>query len=91
MPSSVLQLLGAERALFKHLCGHASSPKHGIIYRHPAVYGAPRQLRGRTARALAGKLAIAARIDYFRGEESPELRLALKRRLEEIAGRPPKT
>jgi nucleolar protein 56 len=90
MPSSALQLLGAEKALFKHLCGHASSPKHGMIYRHPAVYGAPRRLKGRMARALAGKLAIAARIDYFRGEESSELKLALKRRLDEIGGRPPK-
>jgi nucleolar protein 56 len=42
------------------------------------------------ARALAGKLAIAARVDYFRGEESPELKLTLKRRLDEIRGRPPK-
>jgi len=90
MPSSALQLLGAEKALFKHLCGHASSPKHGLIYRHPAIYGAPRRLKGRMARALAGKLAIAARVDYFRGEESPELKLTLKRRLDEIRGRPPK-
>lgn len=90
MPSSALQLLGAEKALFKHLCGHASSPKHGMIYRHPAVYGAPRRLKGRMARALAGKLAIAARVDYFRGEKSPEIKLALERRLEEIRGRPPK-
>jgi nucleolar protein 56 len=89
MPSSALQLLGAEKALFKHLCGHASSPKHGMIYRHPAVYGAPRRLKGRMARALAGKLAIAARVDYFRGEESPELKAALERRLDEIGARHP--
>jgi nucleolar protein 56 len=90
MPSSALQLLGAEKALFKHLCGHASSPKHGMIYRHPAVYGAPRRLKGRMARALAGKLAIAARVDYFRGEEAPELKASLERRLREIKGRPPR-
>jgi nucleolar protein 56 len=91
MPSSALQLLGAEKALFKHLCGHASSPKHGMIYRHPAVYGAPRRLKGRMARALAGKLAIAARVDYFRGEEFPELKPALERHLAEIRTRyPPK-
>jgi nucleolar protein 56 len=87
MPSSALQLLGAEKALFKHLCGHASSPKHGMIYRHPAVYGAPRRMRGRMARALAGKLAIAARVDYFRGEESPELKPALERHLAEVRAR----
>jgi nucleolar protein 56 len=89
MPSSAIQLLGAERSLFKHLKGRAPSPKHGIIYRHPRVSGAPRRLRGRAARALSGKLAIAARIDYYRGSLAPELKESLDKRLEEIvrAGR----
>ena len=65
MPSSRVQIMGAEKSLFKHLKGHAPSPKHGIIYRHPAVIGSPKRLRGKVARALAGKLAIAARLDYF--------------------------
>ncbi|MFZ3111864.1 MAG: ATP-binding protein, partial [Methanothrix sp.] len=65
MPSSRVQVMGAEKSLFKHLNGHAPSPKHGIIFRHPAVMGAPRKLRGKVARALAGKLALAARLDYY--------------------------
>ena len=63
MPSSRVQVMGAEKSLFKHLKGHAPSPKHGIIYRHPAVIGSAKKLRGKVARALAGKLSIAARLD----------------------------
>lgn len=84
LPSSALQLMGAEKALFKHLRGRAPSPKHGLIYRHPAISGAPKRLRGRVSRALAGKLAIAARMDYFGAAPSPDLKEALDRRLREI-------
>ncbi len=84
MPSSRIQILGAEKSLFKHLHGHAPSPKHGIIYRHPSVIGAPKRLRGKTARALAGKLAIAARLDFYGTGLSPDLKAALDRRLAEI-------
>jgi len=37
MPSSTIQVLGAEKALFKHLRGNAPSPKHGVIFQHPLV------------------------------------------------------
>lgn len=84
MPSSRIQLIGAEKSLFKHLHGHAPSPKHGIIYRHPAVIGVPKRLRGKAARALAGKLAIAARLDYYGSGLLPDLKAALDRRLAEI-------
>ena len=57
MPSSRVQVMGAEKSLFKHLRGHAPSPKHGIIFRHPAVIGSAKKLRGRVARTLAAKLA----------------------------------
>lgn len=84
MPSSSVQIMGAEKSLFKHLNGHAPSPKHGIIYRHPAVIGAPKRLRGKIARALAGKLAIAARLDYFGQGLSPDLMKTLEKRLTDI-------
>jgi nucleolar protein 56 len=84
MPSSVIQVMGAEKALFKHLHGKAPSPKHGIIYRHPAVLGTPKKLRGRMARTLAAKLAIAARLDYNGSDLLPELKSALDRRVIEI-------
>jgi nucleolar protein 56 len=84
MPSSVIQVMGAEKALFKHLHGKAPSPKHGIIYRHPAVLGTPKRLRGRMARTLAAKLAIAARLDYNGSGLLPELKSALDRRIIEV-------
>ncbi|MFH1400204.1 MAG: NOP5/NOP56 family protein [Nanoarchaeota archaeon] len=67
--SSYAQLLGAEMALFRHKKKNdARPPKHGLIIQHPFVAQAPRDQRGRAARILADKIAIAARIDYFRGE-----------------------
>ena len=84
MPSSRLQVMGAEKSLFKHLKGNAPSPKHGIIYRHPAVVGSPRRLRGRAARALAAKLTIAARLDANGAGLSQDLQEALAARLMQI-------
>ena len=72
LPASALQVLGARTALFAHLKTHTPSPKHGIIFQHRRVHNAPRDIRGRVARVLAGKLAIAARLDYFRGVADPE-------------------
>jgi nucleolar protein 56 len=84
LPSSAVQIMGAEKSLFKHLNGKAPSPKHGLIYRHPAIMNAPKRLRGRLSRALAGKLSIASRIDYHSGVISPELKGSLENRLSEI-------
>jgi len=87
MPSSRVQVMGAEKSLFKHLKGQAPSPKHGIIYRHPAVIGSAKKLRGRVARTLAAKLAIAARLDQFGAGLSSDLQAALETRLREIKQR----
>lgn len=84
--SSTMQLLGAESALFAHLRGDAPSPKHGLIYTHPAVRSAPAGSRGKVARVLAGKLTIAARVDHYRGEIEPSLAADLEERLESILG-----
>jgi nucleolar protein 56 len=84
MPSSRVQVMGAEKSLFKHLMGNAPSPKHGIIFRHPAVIGSAKKLRGRVARALAAKLAIAARLDQFGADRSSDLQASLETRLREI-------
>ncbi|MEY7849561.1 NOP5/NOP56 family protein [Natrarchaeobius sp. A-rgal3] len=86
-PSGTIQILGAEDALFAHLRGHAPSPKHGIIYVHDAVRGTHPDDRGSAARALAGKLAIAARVDHYSGERKPELEAELAERIETIQAR----
>lgn len=85
LPASTIQVLGAEKALFRALKGKAKPPKHGVIYQHPAVRTAPRRLRGKIARALAGKIAIAARVDFMAGEFVGERLLAeFKSRAAEI-------
>jgi len=71
MPASGIQVLGARTALFAHIRTNAPSPKHGIIFQHRRVHNAPRETRGKVARVLAGKLAIAARLDYYRGCPDP--------------------
>ncbi|NUE02862.1 NOP58 family protein [Halorubraceae archaeon YAN] len=86
-PSGTVQVLGAEDALFAHLAGRASSPKHGIIFTHEYVRGTPRENRGSAARALAGKLSIAARIDHYSGELKPEIHEELDERIETIRAR----
>lgn len=86
-PSGTVQVLGAEDALFAHLRGHAPSPKHGIIYMHDGVRGTPMENRGSAARALAGKLSIAARVDHYSGEYRPDLETELTDRLEAIRAR----
>ena len=86
-PSGTLQVLGAEEALFAHLRGRAPSPKHGVIYTHEYVRGTHREHRGSAARALAGKLSIAARIDHYSGDRRPELERELDARIERIRAR----
>lgn len=65
--ASTIQLLGAEKALFRHLKDGSSPPKHGVIFQHPLLHGAPHWQRGKIARALASKISIAIKIDYYRG------------------------
>jgi nucleolar protein 56 len=86
-PSGTMQVLGAEDALFTHLKGHAPSPKHGVIYTHEYVRGIHPEHRGSAARALAGKLTIAARIDHYSGEYRPSLEAELDERIEQIRER----
>lgn len=70
MPASTIQVLGAEKALFAHLRKNAKSPKHGHLFNHPLLQNLPRFKRGKAARMIAGKLAIALKVDYFGGENT---------------------
>jgi nucleolar protein 56 len=86
-PSGTVQVLGAEDALFAHLKGSAPSPKHGVIFTHEYVRGTRREDRGSAARAFAGKLSIAARIDHYSGDRRPDLQVELDERIERIQAR----
>ena len=86
-PSGTVQVLGAEDALFAHLSGRAPSPKHGIIYTHEFVRGTRPEDRGSAARALAGKLSLAARADHYAGERRERLHEDLRERMATIRAR----
>ena len=65
MPASTVQLLGAEKALFKHLKFGSKPPKYGVLFKMPVINGAPREIRGKIARAYATKICIALKADYY--------------------------
>jgi len=84
-PASTIQVLGAEKALFRSLKTGARPPKHGLIFQHALLHDAKRWQRGKIARALAGKLAIAARADAFGGRYIGDaLKADVDKRIEEI-------
>ncbi|MBU0894719.1 MAG: hypothetical protein KKF48_00450 [Nanoarchaeota archaeon] len=62
-PSSTIQLIGAERAMFRHISKKKPSPKYGLIYYSGKIQNA--KDKGKTSRRLANKLILGIRIDYF--------------------------
>lgn len=88
LPASAIQVLGARTALFAHIRTHTPSPKHGIIFQHRRVHNAPREVRGKVSRILAGKLAIAARLDQYRGVAVPEFLEQAQLKIDTVAGIP---
>ncbi len=84
-PASTMQVLGAEKALFRSIKTGARPPKHGLIFQHTLIHDAKRWQRGKIARAIAGKLTIAVRIDAFGGQYvGDKLKKSLDKRIEEI-------
>ena len=69
LPASTIQLLGAEKALFRHMADGSPPPKHGVLYQHPTVKRSLGKAKGRASRKLAAKVAIASKIDFF-GEKN---------------------
>jgi nucleolar protein 56 len=85
MPASTIQVLGAEKALFRSLTTGALPPKHGIIFQHTSIHGSKRWLRGKIARVFAGRLAIAVRTDAFSGNFiGDKMKADLEKRIEEL-------
>ncbi|MFW9934807.1 MAG: NOP5/NOP56 family protein [Candidatus Thorarchaeota archaeon] len=84
-PASTIQVLGAEQALFRALKTGAKPPKHGAIFQHTLIHSAPWWQRGKIARILAGKIAIAARIDFYSGQYvADELKQTVLSRVAEV-------
>jgi len=85
MPASTIQVLGAEKALFRFKKEGGKPPKHGVIFQHPLINRAPLKDRGKIARVLAAKIAIAVKADVFTKKDvSDILKEDLEKRLKEI-------
>ena len=85
MPASTIQVLGAEKALFRSLKTGAQPPKHGLLFQHALVHASPRWQRGKIARAIAAKAAIAARVDVYGAGRNDTLLEKLNIRVDEIS------
>jgi nucleolar protein 56 len=79
LSASTIQILGAEKALFRTLKTGSNPPKHGILFQHPVIHSAPKWQRGKMARAVAAKTAIASRLDVY--GKNPEINQALSNKL----------
>src|SRR3989442_13808789 len=94
-PAGTVQLLGAERALFRHLRTGSRPPKHGVLLEHPWGQGAPLWQRGAIARAFAAKISLAGRADaYTKRTIGPDLLKELELTIDKIhrrkADKPPR-
>lgn len=67
-PSSTVQILGAEKALFRALKSRTNTPKYGLLYHSTYIGRAGLKNKGRISRFLANKCSIASRIDCFLGK-----------------------
>lgn len=83
-PASVIQIMGAEKAIFRHLKTGERPPKHGLIFQHPSVRGAKWWNRGKIARNLALKITLAVRKDVFSGEYDSSIAEDYLKKVEQI-------
>ena len=85
LPSSTVQLLGAEKAFFRFKKEGGRPPKHGVIFQHPMISKSPREKRGRIARVLSSKITVAAKADVFTNRDiSDKLKKELEVKFREI-------
>ncbi|KAG1338584.1 nucleolar protein 56 [Cocos nucifera] len=82
-PSSTLQILGAEKALFRALKTRGNTPKYGLIFHSSFIGRASARNKGRLARYLANKCSIATRIDCFSEMNTSIFGVKLREQVEE--------
>jgi len=82
-PASTVQILGAEKALFRALKTKGNTPKYGLIYHSTFIGRADTKNKGRISRYLANKCSIATRIDSFADEPSSAYGEKLREQVEE--------
>ncbi len=82
MTASTIQLIGAEKALFRHMHQKGKPPKHGIIFADARIQNA--ENKGKTARIISSKIMMAARIDFYSGRYEENLKKDLAEDLKKV-------
>ncbi|KAG0693116.1 hypothetical protein DFH29DRAFT_965603 [Suillus ampliporus] len=82
-PASTVQILGAEKALFRALKTKGNTPKYGLLYHSSFIGRADPKHKGRISRFLANKCSIASRIDCYSDNPSSKFGEALRAQVEE--------
>lgn len=91
MPASRIQLLGAEKALYRFLKTGEKRPKHGLIFQWNLIRGSKPHNRGKISRVISGKIGISAKVDYFGGEFIADiLSKEISEKIQEIEKKYPK-
>jgi len=89
--SSTIQILGAEKALFKALKSSGKTPKYGILFQWNKIRGEKSYLRGKIARMASGKISILAKVDYYKGEFiGDKIKEEIERKIERIRAQFPR-
>jgi nucleolar protein 56 len=82
-PASTIQILGAEKALFRALKTKGKTPKYGLIFNSTFIGRAGLKNKGKISRYLANKCAIASRVDCFSEAPTAKFGDSLKMQVEE--------
>jgi len=84
MPSSTIQLLGAEKALFKSIrMGNKKTPRYGLLFNHFLIINRNKKDKGKIARFLAGKIVIAIKADLGGKDLRTELKEKISKKIKE--------
>lgn len=82
-PASTVQILGAEKALFRALKSKHDTPKYGLIYHASLIGQAGPKVKGKMARVVAAKTSLAVRCDAMgEGDATPDMGLAARAKIE---------
>jgi len=85
LSSSTIQVLGAEKALFRYKKEGGKPPKHGVIFQHSYINKSSKEVRGKIARIFASKISVAAKADAFTKRNiSDDLKKNLEIRIKDI-------
>ena len=81
-PASTIQILGAEKALFRAIKTRHQTPKYGLIYHASIIGSAPTKFKGKISRVLAAKCALSIRVDALGDKDTPNIGLEDKEYVE---------